>query len=358
MIKQKQVVDTFLDLVEIDSPSGQEEKVSKYIVRYAKKRKWKTSRDKYGNLFVKVPGEGEPFLLSAHMDVVQPCLNVKPRVRKGVISSSGNTVLGADDKAGICAILEASDYLRKNSIKHRPLELVFTKEEESGLLGASNLNYKKIQAREGIVVDSGAPLGQITVAAPYIYTLEIKVIGKEAHGGAHPEKGINALVIAAKAISEIKLGRINQSTTANIGVIRGGQVFNTVPGEILLKGDVRSHRLETAQKHLDLTTKVFKKYVRANKARINIKAKLACPGFSYSRQDPLVMRIAAYNKEMKFKTVYKKSTGASDANIFAGQGIKAIDISYGSQNLHTARESIKISELVNITEFLARFIKD
>ncbi|MCD4761856.1 M20/M25/M40 family metallo-hydrolase [bacterium] len=356
MIKPKQITKTFVDLVKIDSLSGKERKVAAYIIKYLKNFGIKSGRDSYGNVIARIPGKGEPFILSAHMDTVQPGIGIKPIIKKGIIKSNGTTILGADDKAGITAILEAVKECEKRKLQHRPLELIFTREEEIGCVGAKQLNFKKLKAKEGLAIDSASPLGHITLAEPFIYIIEIWVKGRAAHGGAHPEKGIDALHIAAKALSEIKLGRINKSTTANMGIIEGGTAFNTVPENIYIKGDVRSHFLKQAQQQVDIINKAFKKQVRLKKARLKFKATLTFNGFNYLKSDRLIKKIANLNKEMKFRTVFERSGGASDASIFAGKGIKVINISYGGRGGHTTKETIKVRELTRLTEFIIKFI--
>lgn len=357
MINKKQITKTFLDLVKIDSPSGKEKKVATYIISYLKKLKIKAVRDKYGNVLASVLGSGEALMLNAHMDTVAPCIGIKPIVRGDVIKSDGKTILGADDKASIAAILETVKYYtKKKKMNHRPLELVFTKEEEVGCLGALKLDYRKIKSKECIVMDSCRPLGNITMSAPFIYIIEIEVKGRASHAGSFPEKGINAISIASRAIADLKIGRINKTTTCNIGLIQGGEAMNSVPERVFLKGDARSLKLENAQKQVDLINKAFKKYVRLAKGKLKFKAKLACAGFDYKRSDPMIKKIVSLNKQLKFKTNFEKSGGATDANIFAGRGIKAIDISYGGKHPHSTKETIKISELTKLTEFLIEFI--
>lgn len=357
MISKKQMIKTFIDLVKIDSPSGQEEKVANYILNYLKKIKVKVISDKYGNIIAKIPGAGLPLMLSSHMDTVEPGRNIKPIIKKGIIATNGSTILGADDKAGIACILEAVKYLKKKKINNRSLELVFTREEEVGLKGAFNLNYKNIKAKEGLVIDSCGPLGHITISAPFIYVIHIKIKGKSAHAGFCPEKGINAIQIASKAISELKIGRINKSTTNNIGVINGGVVGNSVPDQVIIKAEARSSNLKDAQTQVDLINKAFKKYTRIYKASLFFKAKLGCNGFCYSKNDSFIKKISQLNQKMGIKTVYKKSGGGSDANAFASKKMKIIDISYGGKNAHTTREIIKINELVALNKFLIEFIK-
>jgi tripeptide aminopeptidase len=355
MLNKKQILNTFLELVKIDSPSGQEESVAGYITGYLKKIKVNAWRDKYGNVMAKIPGTGPALLLNAHMDTVEPGRNIKPRINGDIVRSGGDTILAADDKAGIAGILEAASYLVKNKFKHAPLELVFTCDEETGLTGAGNLDYKRLAAKKGLVVDGNGPLGQIIVGAPFIYGIDIKIIGRAAHSGVEPEKGINALQIAARAINELKLGRISRITTNNIGLIQGGSAVNAVPETVILKAEARSHILAEAQLQVDLINKAFKKHVRRFGAKLAFKSKLLCYGYSYPLNDKFIKEIAAVNKKLGIKTVYKNSGGASDGNVFTGKKLKTICISYGGANNHTVRETIRASEILKLTEFIIHF---
>lgn len=355
MITKKQVKKTFLDLVSIDSPSGREKKVGDYIIRYLRELGIVARRDQYGNVIAKVKGEGKPLMLNAHMDTVEPGCGIKAVVNGDVIKSDGTTVLGADNKAALTAILEAVSYFRKEGIAHRSLELVFTREEEMNFLGAKNLDYRKIKSKEAIVMDALHPLGRIIITTPYIYVMNIGVRGKASHAGSFPEKGINAIFIAAKAMAELKIGRINKSTVNNIGIINGGTAMNTVPEEVNIVAEARSYILESVQNQIDLFNKAFKKYVRRYKGRLSFKVHLDCAGFRYSKNDSFIKKIAEANANLKIKTSYEKTGGVSDANVFVTKGIKAVNISCGGKNPHTTRESIKVSELQKLTEFLVEF---
>jgi tripeptide aminopeptidase len=357
MLSKKEILHTFLDLVKIDSPSGEEQKVGDYIIKYLKKIKVKAWRDSYGNVIAKIPGYGQPLLLNSHMDTVEPGQGVKPIIRGGVIKSDGKTVLGADPKVGLTAILTAVKYIVAKKLKHQPLELVFTKEEEKDLKGVINLNFKKLKAKRGILLDYDLPLGKIFIASPYIYLINIKITGRAAHAGSDPEKGINAIEIAAKAISELKIGRINKNTTNNIGVIQGGTADSTVPEVVTIKGEARSHNLAEAQQQVDFFGRAFKKYVRRYGAKLLFQTKLACQGYSYSPHDTFIKEIAAVNKKLGYQTEFLRTTAASDANIFAAKKIKVITISDGSFYGHTTREMVRISTLVDLTKFIIEFVK-
>ncbi len=357
MFNKEKVKKIFFDLIKIYSPSGKEERVANYIIRFLDDIEVKAQKDSYGNVIAKVKGNGKPIALVAHMDTVEPSKNIRPLFKKDLIKSDGSTILGADDKAGITEILIAIEYLKRNKIKHRSVELIFTREEEVGLKGASNLDFSKIISREALVIDSCNPLGTIIVGSPYIFIIDIVVYGKEAHSGANPEKGLNAISIASKAISKVKTGKINKNTSLNIGVIKGGKSFNVIPNKVEIKAEVRSYIKSDAFKKIKLLKKIFYDCVRIHKTSCDFKCKLVCRGYLYSQSDNLIKKISKINKKIGIRTNYKITGSGSDVNALVANNIKAVDIAYGGKNVHTTNESIKLSEIAKMGEFLVEFLK-
>ncbi|MEA3307714.1 MAG: M20/M25/M40 family metallo-hydrolase, partial [Elusimicrobiota bacterium] len=231
-INKKRMIKDFMKLVKIDSLSGREKNISLYLKKVLEKMGAKVSFDNAGkktkgntgNLIAKFKGtrKGKPFILSAHMDTVEPGENIKPILKSDRITSDGSTILGADCKSGIVIILEVIRVLQENKLPYPPIEVVFTVSEEVGLLGAKFLDYSKVKGKYGMIFDSERVLNQVTAYAPAANKIEIEVYGKAAHAGVAPESGISAIKVAANAISKMKLGRIDFETTANIGMINGG----------------------------------------------------------------------------------------------------------------------------------------
>ena len=357
MFDREKVKETFIDLIKIYSPSGKEEKVASYIIKFLKNIGAKIQKDNYGNVIAKIEGEGKPIALVAHMDTVEPSKDIKPIFGKDLIKSDGTTILGADDKAGITEILIAIEYLKKNKIKHRSVELIFTKEEEIGLRGASNLDFSKIISKEALVIDSCNPLGTIIIGSPYIFVINIIVYGREAHSGADPEKGVNAISIASKAISKVKTGKINKNTSLNIGIIKGGKSFNIVPDKVEITAEVRSYIKDDAIKKIKSLKKAFCDCAQIHKMPYYFKHKLVCKGYLYSKNDNLIKAISKINKKVGIKTNYKITGSGSDVNALVANNIKAVDIAYGGKNVHTTKESIRLSEIIKMGEFLVEFLK-
>jgi len=230
-VNRQRLLTTFLRLAQVDSPSHAETNLAQLLTREFAELGWQVHADSSGNLIASLAGDSQraPLLFASHMDVVMPCLGVRPKVTDGVIHSSGETVLGADAKASIAAMLEAAAALPGN---HPPIEFVFTVGEEVGHLGAKALDISALKAEQAWVLDGLVPVGTIIIGAPTYYSFVAKVHGRAAHAGVEPERGISAIAVAAEAIAQLQWGRLDTTTTANIGTIRGGSVRNAVPAEL------------------------------------------------------------------------------------------------------------------------------
>ncbi|MCK5074736.1 MAG: peptidase dimerization domain-containing protein, partial [Calditrichia bacterium] len=235
----ERMVKQFLEMVQIDSESGFEAEFIDYLYNEFEKLGAKAVKDEYGNLVAKLPAKGcegkEPILLSCHADTVQPGKGIKPVLKDGVIRSDGTTILGADDKAGIAELLEA---LRIAEI-HPPLEIPISRQEEVGLLGVKNMDYSLITAKKGFLLDNDT-LDTIVIGGPSYFAIDVEIKGRSAHAGMEPEKGINAILAASKAIAALRLGRLDEESTANVGVIKGGIIRNGVPDSASFLAECRS----------------------------------------------------------------------------------------------------------------------
>ena len=228
MIRRERLTDTFCDLVRIDSPSGEEEAVAQELTRRLEALGLQVSRDLHGNLLASDEGD-DPLLLSAHMDTVEPGRGVAPMVEGDRIRSDGTTILGGDCKAGVAAVLEALESVHEDGTPRVPVQLVFTRGEEIGLVGARNLDFSMVRAKEAVVFDGNGPVRKVTTSSPSYIRLDVHVTGRAAHAGVEPEKGISAIKIAAEIIAGLPQGRLDPETTINIGTISGGSVRNTCP---------------------------------------------------------------------------------------------------------------------------------
>ncbi len=332
------LISTFCDLVRIDSPSGQESEVVKFISEELKELGINSESDATGNLFARVPGVGDTVLLCAHMDTVEPGKNIQPKIHDDHITSSGDTILGADNKAWIAAIIEALKSTPKK--KTRSLELLFTTREETDG-GVKEFDCQKLSAKTGLIADRAAPIGTIVLSSPWVTDLVFEFRGTATHA-AVPEKGVNALTKSLSILSTIPVGRVDSDTTINIGTISGGTGTNTVPDLVVARGEIRSFSRESQDTWLK---------------KINpTSSHLYCPGYTHFTSDAFVKDIVRLHTHLGIKTDLVTALGASDANFLNSQGIKVINIGYGAENTHTISERIAVSSLEKLCSLLVKYI--
>ena len=353
MINESRLIQTFLDLVAIDSPTGHEAAISQDLARRLAALGGAVERDEHGNLIGRWPGQGDWLMLSAHMDTAGADTGIKPQIRDGVIYSDGTTILGSDDKSGVAAILETIQSLQEDGISHPPLEVVISVSEEVGLAGAKLLDKGKLLARRGYVLDAGGPIGTIVTSAPSQDALRITVFGKKAHAGSEPEKGINAIRVAAEAIAALPLGRIDAETTANIGVIEGGTATNIVPDEVHIRGEARSRNNEKLAAQVAAMAAAFQDAAERNSTRVEFKINRSYNAYKLTEETPVVAHAIAAARRLGFTPVLKASGGGADANIYAEHGITCAVISTGMAYVHTPHEHIAIADMVDATRWLA-----
>jgi tripeptide aminopeptidase len=291
------------------------------------------------------------------MDTVVPGKNINPLREGEKIISTGETILGADDKAGIAAILEALHLIRENNILYGDIEILFTICEEVGLCGAKNLDVSQLKAQIGFILDAGGQVGQIIISAPSQNSLDFTIRGKSAHAGTNPEEGINAIQVAGVALSRMKLGRIDEETTANIGIISGGKATNIIPDEVILKGEVRSRNEGKLEKYTKELKKITEDTAQEFKARAEVKINREYQCYNLSPDDQVVKIARKAAKDIGLQSLLRPSGGGSDANVFNKKGIPSVTLAVGMEKVHTIEEYILIKELKNATEYILSIIK-
>jgi len=305
-----------------------------------------------------------PLLLNAHMDTVNPGKGISVIFKDGVIKSDGTTILGADDKSAIAIIIETIRILQENNLEYSNLDVVFTICEEIGLLGAKNLDYSLLTASYGYTLDATDTEGIVT-QAPSSNHIEFKILGKDAHAGAAPEKGINAIYLASKAIAALDIGRIDHETTCNIGRIEGGIATNIVPSMVTVKGETRSHDKEKLSKLTDNIVTSFKNVIDNYKKSFPTDS-LPRLEFSIEKNfsltkipddSPVVTIAHKATENLGRNMASKKSGGGSDANIFFKNGIKMGILGTGMRDMHTVRESIQLDDMARTVELLLEIIR-
>jgi tripeptide aminopeptidase len=365
-VNETRLVEEFLELVQIDSAPKDERRMADALLAKLKSLGLKAEEDdagskiggNAGNVYAFLDGDPSlpPLLFSAHMDRVSPGYGIKPRVENGIIRSDGTTILAADDVAGVCAILEGIRTVKEQNIPHGRIEVVFTVAEEGGLFGAKNLDTSRLQAEAGFFLDSSGPVGTIIVQAPAQKSIRVKIHGRSAHAGVAPEEGINAIVVAAHAISSMRLGRIDPETTANIGVIRGGTATNIVPDLVELHGEARSRNEASLVAQTNHMVEAINAACEKHGARADIEVIDSYSAYHMKPDDYVVQLAGEAARHIGLEPVQQGTGGGSDANIINGRGIPSVVLGMGYENIHSTAESIPVDQLTKAAQLVAAII--
>jgi tripeptide aminopeptidase len=376
MVNEARIIQEFTRQAAISSPSYKEGRMAGYLEERFRALGAEVRFDgagtavggETGNLiaaFAATGRETAALMLSVHMDTVSPCDGVEPVLRDGVFYSRGETVLGADDKAGIVELIEALEVVRENDIPHGPLEVVVTICEEIGLVGAKHLDLSLVQAKRCLALDTSG-VDRVIHRAPGANKLRLVVTGREAHAGIAPEKGVSAIEVAARAIAAMALGRIDAETTANIGTIHGGEATNIVARQVVLEGEIRSHDAEKLQRYTDAMVQTFA--TAATTMRRQIDGEEVTAGIqSQVLSDYPIMHVPAAAGiirlvERAAETLGRPlevgmAGGGSDANIFNEKGIETVILGTGMTKVHTVEESVAVVDMVRVAELLVEVIR-
>ncbi len=365
-INQQRLVDEFFELVKIDSASKDERLIADALIAKMRALGFEVTEDDAGkkiggttgNVIGILEGQKETpaLLFCAHMDRVHPGLGIKPQLKDGVITSDGTTILAADDVAGIVAILEAVRIIQEQKIPHGRLEILFTVAEEGGLFGAKSVDAEQFQAKAGFFMDAGGPVGTIVTAAPAQKGLQVTIHGKAAHAGVAPEEGISAIVVAAQAITKMKLGRIDKETTSNIGVIQGGAATNIIPDTVKLKGEARSLNNDKLDIQIQHMVDVINSTCQDHDARADIQVDHSYSAFGLNNDDYAVELAVAAAEAIGLEPKIESTGGGSDANIINGYGIPSVVLGMGYTDVHTTKEAIAVKQLVAAAKYVLSII--
>jgi len=359
---EDRILETFLRLVKIDSESYHEAEIAAYVCDVARECGFDCYVDgaggviggNSGNVYVRMPAAGidaPPVLFSAHLDTVGPGNGIDAVVKGDVIVSRGDTILGADCKAGVAACIELMRLSREGDSRHGPIEILFTVAEEKQLQGSRHIDWERIRARHAFVLDGAGGVGEIINVSPTQDNLRFVFEGRAAHSGVEPEKGINAIYGAAWAISLMHLGRIDSETTANIGIIEGGRAVNIVPEQAVAQGEVRSLndvKLEEQKKSMIRAAMEAEVSVGVG---VDVRVERAYEGFHIDPGDPLVLLAVEAGKAMGMKTEIVRSGGGSDANNLNARGINSLVLGMGARESHTVHEHLEVRELQRLVRF-------
>lgn len=368
MINQDRLLQEFLELVQIDSETKNEANIAKVLKQKLADLGFTVEEDdaaaKTGhganNLIATLPGNanGPTILFSSHMDTVVPGNGVKPSVKDGYIVSDGTTILGADDKAGIAAILEGIRTAVEKNLPRPTIQVIFTVGEESGLVGSRAMDSSLLKAEMGFIFDSEGKVGQIVGAGAGQYRIVTRIFGKAAHAGVNPEDGISAITVASKAISRMPLGRIDADTTANIGRFEGGKAYNIVTEYAEIWSEARSLVMDKLEEQVKKMTTAFEEVAAEFGARCENDCIFMYHGYKFSEDTPVLQKAIAAVKRVDREPDIVSSGGGSDGNIFNGFGIPSVNFGIGYQEIHTTNERMPIEELNKAAELVLAVIAE
>jgi tripeptide aminopeptidase len=347
--------DLFLELAAIPSPPGEERGVADVVLRYLRGLGLEADEDDCGarigstagNVYARVEptAEGTPIFLCGHMDTVPPDGRLEPVVEEGIVRNAGGTILGGDNKAAVTAMLEGLRRVLAENVPHAGIELVFTPMEEVGLVGANAFDDDRLRARVGYVYDQEGALGEVVLGAPWSRSLEVRFHGRSAHAGMAPEEGRSAIQAAAKAIADLRLGRVDELTTANVGTIEGGTAGNVIPEWCRFLAEARSHdeaKLgEIVQEMLD----AFSFAAAETECDVETTMRKSYDGYRLKRDEPAVELAAAAFARCGVEPRYGLSGGGADANVFNARGRRCVNLSHGVFGFHTPDEHVSVADL-------------
>lgn len=361
------LISQFLDYVKISSPSTKEGDFAKVLKSDMEDIGFEVIVDdagskansNTGNLigYLKGNKDIDPIMFCAHMDTVTPCENIEPIIEDGIIKSAGNTILSGDDKAGIVAILEGIRHIKESNIPHGDIEVVFTICEEVGLLGAKYLDYSKIKSKMAFILDSGGPVGGVVVQGPAQAQIHAQFHGRAAHAGLEPEKGISAIQVASRAIDRMNLLRIDEETTANVGIINGGTATNIVTDYASVEFECRSLDQEKLDKQTKHMVDTIEEAAADFNSKVDIKVENVYPVFSISKDEPILDIIEKSMLKTGVEYNPQSTGGGSDTNIFNGKGINTVTLAVGMYNAHSVDEYIAVDDIILSAKLVANIIE-
>lgn len=355
MLGKTRLLTLFEQLVSFDSPSFGERKICDFLKDKLVKLGLTPQEDdtaqkiggNCGNVYVSVNGTVNlpPLLFCAHMDTVEPSKGKKAVLHSdGTITSDGSTVLGADDFAGVAAIMEALTVIIENNIPHRPLEILFTVAEEPYCVGIKHFDRTRLKSKEAYVFDMSGAVGGLAYQAPTIISFTVKFTGKSAHAGFAPETGIHAIKAAALAVSQITCGREN-GMSINIGTISGGTASNIVPDSCVMTGEIRSLSDEDAREQMLKIAEIVQSSAEAYGAKSEIQSSRKCMAYRTDSEHNVVKRFEKACMQNGIPVKLCQTFGGSDNNYLAQYGIDGVVLATAMNNCHTCAEYTTVYEL-------------
>ena len=362
MINNERLLNTFIEYTKISSESKDEQEMTDRLLHDLRSLGYEAYTDNAGkavgstgnNIYCYIPGtlDKATLLFSAHMDTVKPGVSIKPYVEDGYVKSEGNTILGGDNKAGIAVIMEALRSIKESVIPHRPIEVVFSICEEIGLLGSKNLDYSKLKSRKAIILDSSGNAGKIVVQAPGQAKLRAKIMGKPAHAGNAPEEGISAIMVGAEAVANMKLLRIDEETTANIGTFKAEGATNIVSPELVFEAEARSLNNDKLNNQINHMVKCLLNAADKYGAVVEHDVDVSYYSFKLENDNELVEMVEEACNKLGYKVEKTPTGGGSDANVYNRNGVYAVNLGNGTEQVHTTDEKLNIVEFQKVAQLV------
>ena len=357
MANKSRLIKTFIELVQIDSPTGEEDAMDQEVSNRLEALGFSVYHDSFKNVIASLPGIGEPIVLSAHLDTVEPGRGIKPILDGDTLRSDGTTILGGDCKSGVTIVLEALTSAIEANLDHVPIEVAFSRAEEGGLVGARNMEMSRLTAKRGMVFDAEGNANRITIGAPYQNVVKAHINRRASHAGIEPEKGVSAILIAAEILTQLPLGRIDFETTANIGVVNGGIKRNIIPDYTFLDGELRSLDQAKFEYYTDQFRGVFTQVLESHEGcSIDLNIENTYAGYVVDCENETAQMIASAITEIGLTPQFEYTGGGSDANIFFKNGITALPIGIGVTGFHTTSEMADIEQVLLAAEVCERVI--
>ncbi len=352
-------LDLFCELAALPSPSGKERAVADHVLAFLSDLGLDPDEDAagaaigsdIGNIYCRLDAtaDGDPVFLNAHLDTVPPTGPIEPVIEDGVVTNSHPTILGADNKAAVAAMLCAVRDLLREGRPHAGVELVLTPMEEVGLRGAAAFDVGRLAASFGYCYDHAAPIGDIVIAAPWQRSFVVTFHGRPAHSGIAPERGRSAILAAARAVAAMPLGRIDEQTTANVGLIEGGVAGNIVPPRCTISSEVRSRDSGRLDEVCMATVDAINEAANATGCEAEIAIRGIYDGYRLDPASRPVQLIWRALEDAGAGPRLIESGGGADANVFNAAGITCVNVCNGMAEIHTGDEHIAVDDLDRMT---------
>jgi tripeptide aminopeptidase len=338
--------ETFTALCRIPSPFGREREVADHVVGELRHIGIDVTEDDAGNLHARLPGRTDrTVLLCAHLDTVEVTGPIDPVLVDGGWENAHDAILGADNKAAVAVMLEVA---RRARVEGSPvgIQLLFTVEEEIGLLGAQQVERSALTADFGFVFDHASPIGEVVMAAPTYYRITAEFLGKAAHAGIRPEDGRSAIVAAARAVAAMPLGRIDEETTANVGSIHGGTgSTNIVPERCRLVAETRSLDPEKAELSVSRIVDAISDGASAAECDVDVVTERVFGGYRLKPSAPAVVAAEAALRACGYEPRRISTGGGSDVNALEALGLPCVNLANGTERNHEPTERVSVAAL-------------